>query len=147
MIGVKRLEGYDEGLAAEMGKLLVDLSPKNSGEPVSREWIEMIVKSPLHDQLMVFDGDELIGMATMTMVLGVHMKSNAYLEDCVVSRTRQGQGIGGILWEAIVEWGREKGARRLEFTTTGGDKKTGAVGFYLKMGAEIRETNFFRYEL
>ncbi|MCL2444880.1 GNAT family N-acetyltransferase [Candidatus Saccharibacteria bacterium] len=146
-IEVRRLERWDEGLAREMGRLLRDLTPKYDGGAMSQEWVEMIVESELHDQLLVFDGEELIGMATVSVVLGAYVGRNVYLEDCVVKGDRQGQGVGGILWEAVVAWGREKGARRLEFTSTGGDKKTGAVGFYLKQGAEIRETNFFRFEL
>jgi len=161
MIRVERLAGYDDGLATEMGKLLEDLSSKDTGAPISREWIESIVASPWHVQLLAFDEDELVGMATVSVVLGAHIGRdkfeedkggpnvgrNVYLEDCVVSKKCQGKGIGKLLWNEVVAWGREKGAKRLEFSTTGGDRKTGAVGFYLKMGAEIRETNFFRFEL
>jgi len=147
MIEIKRLTEYDEKLATEMGKLLLDLSPRATGEPVSREWMEEIIASPWHDQLLVFEDDKLVGMATVSSVLGAHMRRNVYLEDCVVSRECQGKGVGGLLWDAIVAWGREKGARRLEFTSSGQDKKGSAVGFYLHKGAEIRDTNFFRYEL
>ncbi len=147
MIRVEKLQKYDEGLAVAMGRLLMDLSSKWDGSPVSQAWIEDIIASKHHDQLLAFDGDELVGMATVTLVLGAKIDKNAYLEDFVVSSGRQGQGIGRILWQEIVAWGKEKGAKRLEFTSSGQDKKSGAVAFYLKMGAEIRDTNAFRLEL
>ena len=147
MIEIKRLAKYNEELAAEMGKLLMDLSPNAQGAPVDKGWIEDIIASPWHDQLMAYDGDKLVGMATVSVVMGAHMRRNAYLEDCVVSKECQGKGTGGLLWDAVVEWGREKGARRLEFTSSGQDKKGSAVGFYIHKGAKIRETNPFRYEL
>ena len=161
MIEVKRLTKYDEKIAAEMGKLAVSLSSKDPGTPIDKKWMEDIIASPWHDQLLAFDDDKLVGMATMSIVMGSHIgryKSdgdvvredigrNAYLEDLVVSKECQGKGVGGVLWDAIVAWGREKKARRLEFSSSGQEKKGSAVGFYLHKGAKIRETNFFRIEL
>jgi GNAT superfamily N-acetyltransferase len=148
MIEIKCLTKYDEKLAAEMGKLLMQLSTKWDGSPVDRKWIEDVVKSPWHDELLAFDENgKLVGMASMSTVMGAKIGQNAYLEDFVVDSECRGQGVGTKMWNAILNWGREKKCKRLEFTASGNHKKAGAAQFYAKMGADIYDTNFFRVEL
>lgn len=148
MIEIRRLEKYDEELAAEMGRILTFVSSTHDGSPLTREWIEAVIASPWHDQLLAFDGEKLVGMATMSAVFLPSKRWNAYLEELVVDGACQGKGVGSVLWEAIVEWGREKGARRLEFSASGNsEKKAAAVEFYLRKGIKIHDTNFFRLEL
>ena len=147
MIEVGVMTEYDGDVAEQMGKLLLDLSKSWSGDAVEREKIEEIIESPWHDQILAFDGDRLVGMATVSVVMGAKIGKNEYLEDFVVSASCQGKGIGSLIWEYILDWGRKKGCKRLEFTSSGKDKKSGAIAFYRKKGAEIRDTNFFRIEL
>lgn len=148
MIEIGAMMDYDAEVAAAMGKLLTQLSTKWDGSAVSREWIEAVIDSPWHDQLLAFDeSGKLVGMATMSAVMGAKIGQNAYLEDFVVDAECRGQGIGSKMWDEIVKWGKMRGCRRLEFTASGKDKKSGAVQFYLKRGVEIYDTNFFRLEL
>ncbi|MDR3298024.1 MAG: GNAT family N-acetyltransferase [Candidatus Nomurabacteria bacterium] len=148
MIEIGIMSEYDPDVAEQMGTLLTQLSTKWDGSAVSREWIEDVIESPHHDQILAFDEDgKLIGMATTSVVLGAKIGRNAYLEDYVVDENCRGQGIGTQLWDKIIAWGRHKGCNRLEFTASGKDKKTGAVSFYLKKNASIYDTNFFRVEL
>ena len=69
------------------------------------------------------------------------------MEDLVVDSECRGKGVGGKLLDAVKEWGRAHGCRRLEFTSSSREKKEGAKGFYESHGAEVRETNAFRAEL
>lgn len=148
MIEIGTMSEYDPAVAEQMGTLLTQLSTHWDGSPVAREWIEDIIESPWHDQLLAFDENgKLVGMATMTTVLGAKIGRNAYLEDFVVDAECRGQGIGTQMWDKIVEWGKNKGCNRLEFTASGDNKKAGAVQFYLKRGVQIYDTNFFRLEL
>lgn len=148
MIEIGTMSEYDAEVAEQMGTLLTQLSTKWDGSPVSREWIEDIIESPWHDQLLAFDEHgKLVGMATMSVVLGAKIGRNAYLEDFVVDSECRGQGIGTEMWSVIVDWGKAKGCNRLEFTASGANKKVGAVQFYLKRGVPIHDTNFFRLEL
>lgn len=147
MLEIGPMTEYDAELAAAMGKLICDLQFDYDGAPVSRESIEEIIESPWHDILLAFDGDKLVGMASVSVVMGTLIGRNECLEDFVVSSECQGKGVGSQLWEAILEWGRAKGCTRLNFTSSGKDKKKGAVGFYLSKGANIRDTNAFRVEL
>ena len=147
MISIGIMTEYDPGIAEEMGRLLCDLSSSYDGEPVARELLEEIIDSPLHDIIVAFDDEKLVGMASVSVIMGALVNKNLYLEDFVVSHEFQHQGIGSKIWDAILEYGRQKGCRRLEFTSSGKGKKAGAVAFYQKHGAEIRDTNSFRVEL
>ena len=138
---------YDGEIAAQMGQLLTNLSSSYDGAPVERERLEDIMESPWHDILLAFDGKELVGMASVSVIMGSKIGRNEYLEDFVVAAGHEGQGIGTQIWNKILEWGRNKGCARLEFTSSGKGKKQGAVEFYKRRGAEIRDTNSFRVEL
>jgi GNAT superfamily N-acetyltransferase len=138
---------YDADVADDMGKILMGLSSKYDGSPIEREWIEDVIESANHDILLATIDDKLVGVATVSIVMGPLIKKNVYLEDFVVDQKYQGNGIGTRLFEAVQDWGRKKGCRRLEFTSSGKGKKACAVAFYQKRGAEIRDTNAFRIEL
>lgn len=143
MVKIVRMKEYDEGLAGEMGALLKDLVPDYDGAAVSLDWLREVVSSPYYEQLLAYDGDELVGMATVSVVFGSYIGKKVWLEDFVVRADQQGRGVGGLIWQGILAWGREQGAKCLEFTSS----KQGAIGFYLKKGAAIRETNCFRMGL
>ena len=147
MIEVGIMTEYDGEVAEQMGVLLSELSSKWPGGAVDREMIEEIIESPWHDQILAFDGDKLVGMATVSVVMGSKISKNVYLEDFVVSKECRQKGVATLVWERVMDWGRQKGCRRLEFTSSGKDYKEGAVAFYLKRGARIHDTNFFRVEL
>ena len=148
MIKISPLTEYNPEIAKQMGALLTQLSTHWDGSPISREWIEDIVSSPWHDQLLAFNEDgKLVGMFTLSVVFGAKIGRNAFLEDCIVDADCRGQGIGSQIWEEILKWGRQKGCNRLEFTASGDHKKAGAPQFYLSRGASIYDTNFFRVEL
>ncbi len=147
MIEIGPMAEYDGDVAEALGRLLMDLDKDYSGEPVSRDVLEDIIESPWHDILLAFDNGDLVGTASVSVVMGSLVEKNEYLEDFVVSAECQGKGIGSQMWEAILEWGHKKGCKRLEFTSSGKDKKKGAVEFYLSKGAATRETNVFRIDL
>ena len=127
-------------------KLLIELSRsgKDKGE-IPEEWFLEVVRSPYHEMLIAEDGGEILGMATVSVVFGAGIRKNAYLEDFVVSSAARGKGVGGAIWEEILEWAREKECAKLEFTS--GKGREAAQEFYLHRGAEIYETNFFQKEV
>lgn len=146
MVVVKRLEKYTPEMAGAIRKLLVELSRsgKDKGD-IPKEWFEDIIASPWHDLLIAEEDGKLLGMAGMSIMMGPGIRKNAYLEDFVVSSESRGKGIGGMLWNEMLKWAKEKGAKRLEFTC--GDGREAAHVFYHKHGAEIYGTDFFRLEL
>ena len=118
-------------------------SGKDKGE-IPKEWFLNIISSPWHDLILAVEDGKILGMASVTIIMGAGVGKNVYLEDFVVSSEARGKGVGGKIWEEIIKWGKEKGAKRLEFTC--GNGRDIAQAFYKNHGAEIYETNFFRLE-
>ena len=92
---------YDANVAEDMGKILTELSSRYDGSPIEREWIEDIIESANHDVLLATIDDKLVGVATVSIVMGPLIKKNVYLEDFVVDSSYQGRGIGTQAWAAL----------------------------------------------
>ena len=91
------------------------------------------------------DNDKIIGIATLSVHMGPIIRKNAYLEDFVTDNTVRGQGIGTALWNAMLDWAKEKGCNNLEFTC--GNGREASQQFYKNHGATVYDTNFFRKEI
>ena len=146
MIEIGPMTEYDPEIAEAMGKLRQQLSSRHDGSAISREKIEELIESPYHDILMALDDGKMVGMVIVSTVIAT-LDRNVYMEDLVVDSECRGKGVGGQLLEAVKDWGRKKGCRRLEFTSSNRDGKAGARGFYESHGANVRETDFYRVEL
>lgn len=141
---ITRLTTYTEETANRIRELLVQLSRsgKDRGE-IPREWFDELISSPYHDMLLALDdNDKIIGIATLSIIMGPIVRKNAYLEDFVTDESVRGQGIGSKLWDAMLDWAKEKGCTELNFTS--GQGREAAWRFYQGKGAEIYDTNFFR---
>ena len=111
MIEVGPMTEYDADVAEKMGILRRQLSTKYDGSPIDRELIEEIIESPYHDILLAVDGDEVIGMVVVSVVM-MTTRRNVYMEDLVVDENRRGGGVGGKILDAVKEWGRAKGCEK-----------------------------------
>ena len=141
---ITTLTEYTPATAERIRELLVQLSRsgKDKGE-IPREWFDDIISSPWHDMLLALDDDgKIIGIASLSVTMGPGIRKNAYLEDFVTDSTVRGQGIGGQLWDAMLDWAAAKGCHNLEFTC--GHGREASQEFYKHHGAEIYDTNFFR---
>lgn len=58
-----------------------------------------------------------------------------HLEDLVVSKTYRGKGLGGLLLDRVVQYGHEKGVKRISWEVL--DWNEPAITFYEKKGAKI----------
>ena len=142
---IKRLEKYSPEIAQRVRDLLIELSRSGKDKrEIPKEWFLNIINSPWHDLILAVEDGKILGMASVTIIMGAGVGKNVYLEDFVVSSEARGKGVGGKIWEEIIKWGKEKGAKRLEFTC--GNGRDIAQAFYKNHGAEIYETNFFRLE-
>ena len=141
------LTKYDEETANRVRELLIQLSRsgKDRGE-IPEKWFDDIINSNSHDMLLAVDDDGKIqGIATLSIIMGPIVRKMAYLEDFVTDADCRGQGVGSQLWEAMLNWARDKGCKELDFTS--GNGREAAQEFYKRRGAEIYDTNFFRKTL
>ena len=142
-----KLEKYTPEVNDQIRQLLIQLSRsgKDRGE-IPKEWFDSLINSPYHDMLIATDdNDKIIGIATLSVHMGPIIRKNAYLEDFVTDNTVRGQGIGTALWNAMLDWAKEKGCNNLEFTC--GNGREASQQFYKNHGATVYDTNFFRKEI
>ena len=143
---VTRLEQYTPEMAEQVRGLLIQLSRsgKDRGE-IPEEWFLDVISSPYHDMLIAVEGEKIVGVATLSVLMGPNIRRNAYLEDFVTDATVRGKGVGSALWDEMMRWAKEKGCSRLEFTC--GEGREAAQGFYKHHGATVYETKFFRKDI
>lgn len=144
---IQRLIQYDSKTANRIRELLIQLSRsgKDRGE-IPREWFDELISSPSHDMLLALDdNNQIVGIATLSIIMGPIVRRVAYLEDFVTDQDHRGQGIGSQLWDAMLDWARAKNCTELCFTS--GHGREAAQAFYLHKGAEIYDTNYFRLPL
>ncbi|MBR0467981.1 GNAT family N-acetyltransferase [Candidatus Saccharibacteria bacterium] len=143
---ITKLEKYTPETADQIRKLLIQLSRsgKDRGE-IPQEWFDELIASPYHDMLIAVEDDKIIGIATLSIHMGPIIRKNAYLEDFVTDQTVRGKGIGSALWDAMLDWAKEKGCNNLEFTC--GNGREASQQFYKNHGATIYDTNFFRRQV
>ena len=138
------LTEYAPETATRIRELLIQLSRsgKDRGE-IPKEWFDELIASPTHDMLLAIDDNGKIqGIATLSIIMGPIVRKVAYLEDFVTDETVRGQGVGHQLWTAMLEWAKAKNCTELCFTS--GHGREAAQAFYLRRGAEIYDTNYFR---
>lgn len=144
---IQLLTEYNKQTADRIRELLIQLSRsgKDRGE-IPQEWFDGLIASPFHDMLLAIDDNErIIGIATLSIIMGPIVRKVAYLEDFVTDNAVRGQGVGSALWETMLEWAKSKNCTELCFTS--GHGREAAQAFYLHKGAEIYDTNYFRLKL
>jgi acetyltransferase, GNAT family len=160
MIRIIAVTEYNKTVADRIRQLLIQLSRsgKDKGE-IPQEWFEQLISSPWHDLLLAVESaedsnvkqdppvlpEQILGMASVSVIFGAGIGKNAYLEDFVVDQSARGKGIGNLLFNAYEDWAREKGCKNLEFTC--GQGREAAQQFYRDHGAATYDTNFFRKKL
>ena len=146
-MNVKPLTTYSEETATRVRELLIQLSRsgKDRGE-IPKEWFDHLISSPYHDMLLAYDdNDKIVGIATLSIIMGPIVRKVAYLEDFVTDASLRGQGIGSSIWDAMLTWAKDKGCTELCFTS--GKDREAAQRFYRNHGAKVYDTVFFRHEL
>ena len=144
---IKHLDKYTPEIAQRVRELLIQLSRsgKDRGE-IPESWFTEIINSDHHDMLLAIDDNGvIIGIATLSIIMGPIVRKVAYLEDFVTDQNVRGQGVGSALWDEMLNWAKEKGCT--EFCFTSGRDREAAQAFYKGKGAEIYDTNYFRKQI
>lgn len=140
---IERASHIAESDVADITNLIAALTSKP--HPADAELLQQIIDSPSHVLLLARLSGKVVGMATAALLLGPAAGRKIYLDDFVTDPTVQGKGVGSRLWDAVIDWGREQGALKLEFTSR--PEREAAQRFYLKKGAVVRSTNVFAKQL
>lgn len=91
------------------------------------------VSDPRADVLLAFDGETLLGLASVYAdILSVRFGPRCWLEDIVVFSERRGEGIGAQLIAAAREWAEAHGCNHLELSS--GIGRVDAHRFYEREG-------------
>jgi len=144
---IELLTKYDAKTANRVRELLIQLSRsgKDRGE-IPKEWFDALIASDSHDMLLAIDDSGTVqGIATLSIIMGPIVRRVAYLEDFVTDASVRGQGVGSKLWDAMLDWARDKHCTELCFTS--GHGREAAQAFYFHKGAKIYDTNYFRLPL
>lgn len=144
---IEPLTKYDKDTANRIRELLIQLSRsgKDRGE-IPEAWFKDLIKSNSHDMLLAYDDKgTIVGIATLSIIMGPIIRRVAYLEDFVTDQAVRGQGVGTQLWDAMLKWAKDKNCTELCFTS--GHGREAAQQFYQNKGAKIYDTNFFRLPL
>lgn len=140
-IEVRTLTQYEPEVAAELGRLMLDLNDKASGEPIPEERLRAIIESPNHDQFVAELGGRIVGAAVLSHIYGT-LGDKAYLENFVTSREVRGKGVGDRLWFAMKEWCMDRDLMVMDFMS--GYTSQEAHRFYHAHGATVRDIIPFR---
>lgn len=144
---IELLNNYTKETADRVRELLIQLSRsgKDRGE-IPKTWFDDLIESENHDMLLAInDNNHIVGIATLSIIMGPIVRKAAYLEDFVTDSSIRGQGIGGQLWDAMLDWAKQKGCTELCFTS--GHGREAAQEFYKNKGAKIYDTNYFRISI
>ncbi len=77
------------------------------------------------------------GMALVYFRFSTWKGRTVHLEDLIVRESMRGTGLGGALYQKVVEYGYENGVRRVECVVSEGNKN--AIEFYENTGADIKK--------
>lgn len=80
---------------------------------------------------------KLEGMALVYFRFSTWKGRTVHLEDLIVRASMRGTGLGGALYQKVVEYGYENGVKRVEWVVSEGNKN--AIEFYENTGADIKK--------
>jgi GNAT superfamily N-acetyltransferase len=98
-----------------------------------RAGIRAAVEQAEADILLAFDGDRLVGLASVYAdIQSIRYGLRCWLQDLVVTREYRSRGVGRHLLDAATEWARDHGCTHLELSSGAG--RLDAHRFYEREG-------------
>ena len=99
-----------------------------------------IISNPSSVMMVVCDNGKIVGCGIGNLVFKSG-RSEARLDEIVVSETMRGQGVGRTISQAIIDWAKESGAAIVELTSR--PARESANHLYQSLGFRLRETNVY----
>ncbi len=118
---------------------LAELLRASAPEPVAlrrlRQFRAGSASRRIHLQVAAYDSDGRIAGYAEVLHDAATMPASRFRLDVVVDASRQGQGIGGMLYDDALEFAREQGARSLVVEVS--DRSPASVRFALRRGFSV----------
>jgi ribosomal protein S18 acetylase RimI-like enzyme len=132
-----------DDLTEALQHLVPQLSRSNPAP--SHEAVAAMLAHEAITQFLARDDDgAIVGVSTL-VVFPIPTTRRAWIEDVIVESTRNGEGIGRQLIEAMVARARALECATIELTSR--PSREAANRLYQSIGFERRDTNVYRYEL
>jgi ribosomal protein S18 acetylase RimI-like enzyme len=132
-----------EALAEALVRLVPQLSKSNPPPP-----LEAVRAILAHEAITQFvardDGGAIVGVSTLA-TFPIPTGWRAWVEDVIVDGSVNGQGIGRLLTEAMLDRARQLGCSTVDLTSR--PSREAANHLYKKVGFTERETNVYRFDL
>ncbi|MCL7486724.1 MAG: GNAT family N-acetyltransferase [Desulfobulbaceae bacterium] len=107
-------------------------------EGLQRRGLQMMIDNERRRILVAETNGKIIGMCSGQQTISTAEGGPALLvEDVIIHAEYRGLGIGRRLMEKVAEWGKMKGASRLQLLTD--RNNTQALKFYTKLGWQATE--------
>lgn len=142
MVEIIRLTEAHEQALKDINSLIQQLSPRLP--ECSAELLQRIVEDSNLELWTVKDGERIVGMATLAIVV-IPEGPRAQIEDVVVDEQYRGQGLGERLSAKLIERAREKKIPTITLSSRA--DRVAANKLYQKLGFEMKETNVYRLQL
>jgi ribosomal protein S18 acetylase RimI-like enzyme len=140
-IAIEIATTVSDELVAAFDRLIPQLS--SSSPPPGRQGLQTIVDDRDSVLYVARIGGQVVGSLTLaTYRIPTGLK--AWIEDVVVDETARGRGIGEALSVAALEEARRRGAKDLNLTSR--PSREVANRLYQRLGFQLRNTNFYRYD-
>ena len=118
------------GLLEALFSLEQDFKPNREKQ---RNGLEMLLKAPDAHVVVAEQAGEILGMATIQVVISTAEGGAAGLiEDVVVNESHRGRGIGDSLMNHLIAWAGKKGLKRIQLLADQDNRP--ALAFYRKQG-------------
>lgn len=144
MVQISTLTTASEAQLKDLIHLVSELRRNKDEHVGALSDLEDIVNSKHAAMIVAQDGEAIVGMATLYVIVKVG-KHVGYVEDVVVDSRYRGQGLGKKIMEAIIAEARNRKLTYL-FLTSHAARDT-ANNLYQKLGFEIVDTNPYKLRL
>ena len=141
-MAIEQLKSADEVALRDINALLRQISSRL--KECSIELLDRIIKSSETELWVVREETEIVGMATLALVIRPEGVS-ARVEDLVIRDGERGKGYGTTLLKKLAERARVRGASVVQLTSN--PSRTAANALYKKLGFTLHETNSYYMKL
>lgn len=140
---IEQLTHIDDVALKAFKKLIPQLTGEQERYP-TREELQKVIQSKDAFIFIAKENNEIIGTLTLAFY---HIPSGkrAWIEDVVVDESARGKGVAASLMNHAISVVRENGIRKIDLTSR--PFRKAANKLYLKLGFEIRDTNYYRLTL